>query len=148
MRAVLDCNVYASALINPDGPSGLILDSLIAGGFECVLTPAIIEETRRTLSYPKVRSRVARTDEEIVSLLAALSVLSLWVEDVQGGDVIVAQDPDDDVYVRAAFEAAADMIVSGDAHLLGMREYRGIPIVPPKAFADLLVTPGLGPAPL
>jgi predicted nucleic acid-binding protein len=43
----------------------------------------------------------------------------------------VADDPDDDHVVAAAVEARADLIVSGDRHLLALHRYRGIRVVMP-----------------
>ena len=42
----------------------------------------------------------------------------------------VAGDPDDDMVLAAALGGRADLIVSGDAHLLNMKHYQNIPIVP------------------
>jgi len=47
---------------------------------------------------------------------------------------VVAADPADDRVLEAAFEAAADVIVSGDKHLLRIGEWRDIRIVSPAEF--------------
>jgi predicted nucleic acid-binding protein len=51
---------------------------------------------------------------------------------------IVAGDPDDDAVVDCAVEAGADVIVSGDSHLTGLRQVEGIPVVTPAAFLKML----------
>jgi predicted nucleic acid-binding protein len=38
-------------------------------------------------------------------------------------------DPDDDHVLACALAAQADLIVSGDAHLLNLKNYQSIPIV-------------------
>jgi putative PIN family toxin of toxin-antitoxin system len=38
-------------------------------------------------------------------------------------------DPDDDAVLAAALAAPADLIVSGDAHLLNLKAYHRIPII-------------------
>lgn len=43
----------------------------------------------------------------------------------------VLADPDDDHVLACALAARADLIVSGDADLLGLKSYQGIPIVGP-----------------
>lgn len=48
-------------------------------------------------------------------------------------------DPDDDPIVACAVEGRADLIVSGDRHLLALGECAGIPVVRP---ADFLRTIG------
>src|SRR5262249_3831343 len=56
VRAVLDANVFVSGLIRPQGPPGQILVRLLRdGAFELVVSPAILDELRRSLRYTKVR---------------------------------------------------------------------------------------------
>jgi predicted nucleic acid-binding protein len=40
-------------------------------------------------------------------------------------------DPDDDPVLACALAAAAELIVSGDAHLLNLKHYHGIQVVGP-----------------
>ena len=42
---------------------------------------------------------------------------------------MVAPDPDDDTVLACALAAQADLIVSGDAHLLNLKTYHRIPII-------------------
>ena len=71
----------------------------------------------------------------------------LWFEDV----ILLAQfvaaddelegvsvDAEDDKYFAAALEGRATMIVTGDPDLLVVKEYRGIRVVTPRVFLDLL----------
>jgi len=53
------------------------------------------------------------------------------------GPVILA-DPDDHIVLATAVACGADVIVSGDAHLLGTGEFQGIPIVTPSAAVSRL----------
>jgi predicted nucleic acid-binding protein len=71
----------------------------------------------------------------------------LWLEDVillaqfvAGDDELVgvSVDADDDKYLAAAVEGRATLIVTGDPDLLTVKEYRGIRIVTPRVFLDLL----------
>lgn len=51
---------------------------------------------------------------------------------------IIKNDPDDDKFIEAALEAKAEYIVSQDKHLLLIKEYRDIKIIPPDKFLKLL----------
>jgi len=55
------------------------------------------------------------------------------VELVVAADIVpaVTADPDDDTLVATALSADAQMIVSGDAHLLNLKHYQDIAIVTP-----------------
>lgn len=138
IRAVLDCNVLISALIQPEGPSAKILGVLNRQGFQCILSPAILEEARRVLRYPRIKRRLVLSQDEQEAFLSALSVLALWVEDVKPEQPIVTEDPSDDIYVQAAVQGDAGFVVSGDEHLLKLKEYRGIVIIPPRLFLEIL----------
>ena len=137
VRAVLDANVFVSAVIHPDGPPGRIIERFLRTDvFTLVLSDAIVDEVMRALAYPKVRRYVRR------GLDAAL-----WMEDlVLLADVVldtvqvtgVSKDADDDKYLAAAIAGRASLVVTGDPHLLTVGEYEGVRIVTPRAFLDLL----------
>ena len=57
---------------------------------------------------------------------------------------VVPDDADNDHVIACAVAARADIIVSGDKHLLNLREYRGIRIVTP-ALAGGEHAPAMGP---
>jgi putative PIN family toxin of toxin-antitoxin system len=139
LRAVLDANVYVSAVIRPEGPPGQILDRFLRdSAFEIVLAPAIIEETLRALTYPKVR-KYLRADIDAVAWFEAVVLLA----DLVAGDHAlgaVSDDPDDDKYVAAAVEGRAMFVVTGDPDLLDVKEYAGVRIVSPRQFLDALAT--------
>ena len=137
LRVVLDANVYVSAIIRPEGPPGRFIERFLRdAAFEIVLSPAIVEETLRALTYAKVRKYVRGTVDP-----------QLWFEDivllaelVAGDDEMSAAsvDPDDDKYLAAALEGRATLVVTGDSDLLVLKEHQGVRIVNPRAFLGLL----------
>jgi predicted nucleic acid-binding protein len=50
--------------------------------------------------------------------------------------VIACRDATDDKFLELAVNGHADVIVSGDADLLVLNPFRGIPIVAPAAFVQ------------
>ena len=48
---------------------------------------------------------------------------------------VVLDDSDDDMVLATAVAANADMLVSGDSHLLAVGEFRGIPVITALAAA-------------
>ena len=138
LRAVLDANVYASALIKPGGPPGRILHLLLAErAFEVVLSGSILFELRRCLDYPKLRKHVLLTDPEIDSWIVALEMIA----DVATPRRLiraVPDDPDDDHLIAAAIEGRAAFLVTGDRHVLALGEYEGIRMVTPAGFLKVL----------
>ena len=136
LRVVLDANIYISAAVRPDGPAGQLIERFVQGEFEIVLSPAVAEEVRRALSYPKV-TKALRTRVDIEEWFWAIVVLADLVEDRPPPRV--CQDPDDDKYLAAAIEGRSALVVTGDKAFLAVKEYEGIQIVTPRAFVDRLV---------
>ena len=48
------------------------------------------------------------------------------------------KDEEDDLVLATAVAARADYLVTGDRYLLEIGAFRGIPIVTPRAFLDVL----------
>ena len=138
MRAVLDANVIVSGLIRPQGPPGQILVRLLRDhAFEIVASPAMLDELRRSLRYPKLRKYLRLEKEGIDVWVEALAALAVIVEGRVTERIVIA-DPADDIYLAAAVDGLADYIVSGDRHLLDIAMYAGIPIVSPRKFLERL----------
>ncbi len=141
LRAVLDANVYASALVKPDGPPGRILHLLLADrAFVVVLSRWIIVELRRCLDDPKLRKFIRIDDDEIDRWILAIELIADMV--MPSREVrAVADDPDDDHLLAAALEGRAALLVTGDQHVLALREYEGVRIVTPAEFLKILGEP-------
>ena len=66
MRAVLDPNVIIAGLLSPSGGPAHVLQAWELGEFELVVSPALLEELARAITYPKLRGRITETDAEAV----------------------------------------------------------------------------------
>jgi len=53
---------------------------------------------------------------------------------------VVAADPDDDHVIAAAVAAKADLLVSGDRHLLAIGNHHGIRILTPAEAVRLIIS--------
>lgn len=86
--------------------------------------------------YPRVRKYLTISDKEIEVRLVQLELIA---EPVEGHlRIRAAVDPEDDRYLVAALEGRAGFIVSGDKHLLALKEYEGVRIVTPRVFLNIL----------
>jgi hypothetical protein len=136
MRAVLDTNVIVSAVLIRRGNERRILDAWRGGAFDLVLSPPLLEELGRVLSYPRIRDARWMTDAEVVELLEVLAAGGIVVEGRP--DVSASRDPSDDVFLAAAVEGRAEYLVTGDRDLLTLESYRRVSIVRPAAFITVL----------
>lgn len=116
MKVVIDTNVLVSALLfggRADGP-GRIVGLWTSGAIQPLVSEAIMSEYLRVLAYPKFQL----TQAEIRHLLEH-EVLP-WFEpvDVPEGEAFIPDDPQDDKFIWCAVAGRAELIVSGDPHLL------------------------------
>jgi uncharacterized protein len=138
LRAVLDANVFISALIQPKGNPGRILRRLLeAQEFSLVLSEAILQELRHSLDYPRVRRRLAFSTDELDERIALLRSAAILVEGAVRNRVVTA-DPDDDKYIAAAQDGLATFIVTGDRDLLELGQHGEIRILSPRQFLAVL----------
>jgi len=136
-RVVLDANVLASGLINPNGAPGRILAAFFADpSLVPIATPDILKEIRRVLHYPRIQKQADLTDAQCDGFVEKFEGIAWMVKDRRGEKI--AADPDDDKYLLAAREGLAQYIVSGDRHLLDVRLYEGVRIVSPREFLEIL----------
>lgn len=138
IRAVLDANVFVTALIKPEGPPGRICVELLEReAFALILSAAIVDEVRRTLDDLRVRRYLRLTSREVEAWVASLQSVAEMVEGRLSVSV-VADDPDDDMYFAAAVEGNADVVVSGDRHVLEVKQFERIRVLTPRAFLEKL----------
>jgi putative PIN family toxin of toxin-antitoxin system len=138
IRVVLDANIYASALMKSDGPPNQVLRSIIEGEkFELVISQDILDELERVLFYPKIYSRIGRTEKELFAWLDSVSMISHTVVPLHAYPPIVHDDPSDDIYMIASLESQSSYIVTGDQHLLKIRRFEHIQIFTAYDFLKL-----------
>jgi predicted nucleic acid-binding protein len=85
----------------------------------------------------RIRRYYAYPDEKIDLFIDGLSADAEMVGDLPQIRV-VPLDSKDDVIVATAVRANADLLVTGDRHLLSLGSHEGIRIVTPRQFLDLL----------
>lgn len=136
-RLVVDTNVIVSASIRIGKPYQLLLEILFGGKCTLVMSNEIISEIREVLGKPKL----CLGENDINGVVLPLESLSDIIE-TKSKLRVVKEDHDDDIFVDAAFDGRADYIVSGDRHLLNLKEYRGIRVVTAAEMLGILQSDG------
>lgn len=124
MKVVLDTNVLVSALIKSGKPRDLFFK--LTENKKLVLSKAILEEFLEVTEDPKVAKYISQQD---VTVFLNILGNATKIVHVISKFTAVKEDPDDDIIVQTAYDAGADYIVSGDRHLLAVKEFKGIKIV-------------------
>jgi len=140
LRVVLDTNQFVSSVLVRHGLPAQLLDAWRRREYLLVTSPAIIAEIRATLHYPRLRRKYPITDEQVEQLIRLLEQDALLVAGTAEAAGAIVDDPQDEVVLACAVDGMADVIVSGDRHLLDLVEYRGIPIVTARELFDRLST--------
>ena len=134
IRAVLDTNVYVAAVLSRTGAPARLVSALSEGLFDAVACPLLFGELKAVLSRPKIAARVtAETARDYLEWLSRVTV----VEADPAYIPRVCADPGDDYVLALAASGRAQVVVSGDAHLLELVG-AGPRVMTPAAFADLV----------
>jgi putative PIN family toxin of toxin-antitoxin system len=137
MRVVLDTNVLVSRLLSTSGAPASIIDRWRQGAFEVLASTSMLAEYRRVLAYPKIQARLRLTNARLDQLIEDFHQVVVLVEPSEVIEAI-SSDPADNKFIECAVAGSAEYIVSGDRHLLGLQQFRGIRILTPAAFLTIL----------
>ncbi len=130
LRVVLDTNILISGVLFPGKPRA-VLELAIEGKIEAVSSRALLEEFSGVLERPKFRLQTV----EVHAIAEELEAILLIVFPERRVSAI-KEDPDDNAVLECALEAKADMIVTGDSHLLKLKGFRGIEILTADEFLE------------
>lgn len=130
-RVVLDTNIFVSMALG--GQVGKINDEWRAGKFILVVSEDIVSEYLDVLQRPKLHLK-SRTIAAIVNRVYRKAEFVTPEEKI----FVVLADTTDNKFVEAAIKGKTDYIVSGDKHLLELKEYKSIPIITAREFIDIL----------
>ncbi len=130
-RYVFDANVIVSAALLPGSVRRQAFDVACAKGV-ILLSQAMLTELDDVLRRPKLNKYVSE-HERMRFLIALLHEGEL----VDVAEMISdCRDPKDNRYLELAVGGHATCIVSGDADLLCLNPYRGIPILAARIFLN------------
>jgi uncharacterized protein len=129
-RVVLDTNILVSALGWRGAPHEIVR-SCLDHRHQMLLSPDLLEEVERVLRYPKFHFSSAEILDYLVTLTEAAELVSpgFRVE-------IIEEDPSDNRVLECALAGHAQVIVSGDGHLLSVEGFE-IPVLRPQVFQNL-----------
>jgi putative PIN family toxin of toxin-antitoxin system len=136
VRAILDANVLISAILSSRGSPARLLLAWQAGAFELVVSPALLAELARAVTYPKLARLIPPADADaFVAWIARSAVLAT---DPGTAPSARSADPNDD-YLLALAMAERAVLVSGDRHLTVLADR--LPVRTPAEFLALLGEP-------
>ena len=122
MKVVFDTNIFISAFVIPGSPGERAFLLARQSRFELYTSVPILTETAN-----KLREKFDQSEEDIKEALRIISRSATVLKPAVRLNVL--EDIPDNRILECAVEANADVIVTGDRHLLNLKKFQGIPIV-------------------
>lgn len=137
MRTVVDTNVLLSGFISRKSYPAKVVDNWVGKGFKPVVSGEIIQEYCHVFVRDKF-SVLGSVEERLNLIDRMLSFDHVVLVSPKEKICLIRDDPKDNIFIECATAGECDFIVSGDQHLLGLKEYNNIKIVTAKEFVKLL----------
>ena len=102
VKAVIDTNIWVSALLNPFGFPAKVRKAFEDGLFRAVVSEPILEELVGVLNRPRIKDKYGLEAEDIRELLILLEEKTEGVS--LSGDFVLCRDPDDNFVVETAIK--------------------------------------------
>ena len=131
LKAVFDTNILFSAT-GWHGSPYQCLTLAREGKITLILCREILTEY-----HEKMQTKLGMTPDQATRAVAEI-LSCATLTDIKNELRVVKDDPDDDKVVECAVVGSAAHIVSGDRHLLDMKEYQGIAIIRANEFLSLV----------
>ena len=101
------------------------------GEIKLFMSPQILEEFIAVANRKKFRFSKDEIEEFVTSLIEVCDMV-IPQEKVE----LIKEDPTDNMFLECAMEAKVDHIISGDKHLIKLKNFRGISIMNASALLN------------
>ncbi|HGJ64988.1 TPA: putative toxin-antitoxin system toxin component, PIN family, partial [bacterium] len=124
---VLDTNALISGILL-DGNEARIIEEAENNKFKLFISHKILRELEGVLKRNKFTRRLKDKETTVNQAIAKISLIATLIKSSNKINII-KEDPDDNRVLECAVAAGADIIISGDKHLLSLGTFLGIDIM-------------------
>jgi len=132
MKIVLDANIFISSFFWGGNPE-IIMKRIISGTDELYLSKEILDEIENVIKRPKFNA-----DSDMVNyFINSIEEIGNKITPrkyIKNG----SRDKSDNKYIECGVTAVADYIISGDIHLLELKQYAKIKIVTAREYLEIV----------
>jgi putative PIN family toxin of toxin-antitoxin system len=132
MKIVLDANIFISSFFWGGNPR-FVLERVITGIDELFITKEILDEIESVLRRPKFHADKEKA-AYFISSIEEIGNKIVPKSRIRNG----SRDKTDNKYIECGITADVDYIISGDIHLLEIKEYGNIKIVTAKNYLEII----------
>lgn len=112
IRAIIDTNVWVSALINKKGFPAELKERYIKREFEAIISTPLIDEISEVLRRPRIKDKYKITDQEINDAVEILVNTGIKVN--LTGSVNLCRDKKDNFVLETAMKGKANYLITRD----------------------------------
>jgi putative PIN family toxin of toxin-antitoxin system len=132
MKIVVDANIFVSSYFWGGNPRK-VFERIITELDELYISQEILDEIKDVISRPKFHADM----NEIKLYIDSIEEVATKIK-VKEKIKIVSRDKNDDKYIKCAISGDVNYIISGDIHLLEIKEYENIKIIKAKEYLDIV----------
>lgn len=131
----MDTNTLISSQLW-EGNESRIFDLILEGKVELLISEDIIIEFEEVLSRQYFVGKLKDKELDLEGIKSNILGCATLVEPVEKVEV-VKDDPEDNKILECALVKMPDFIISGDAHLLKLKNFKGVEIITSRKFLDI-----------
>lgn len=120
IRAVIDTNIWVSAVLNPFGFPSRLRNSFTKGLFQPVISEPMFLELAEVLNRPRIKDKYGLAAADIKELLVLIEERSESVH--VSGSIKLCRDSNDDMIIETAIKGRAEYLVTRDDDIKHDRE--------------------------
>jgi len=133
IKVVLDTNVLTSAFLwQKDAKE--IFNLAKENKIQICVTKEILNEFYRVLNYSKFSSRLKLIGKNPGEIINEFLEIVKFYPSKKFKTIIIKEDPADDKFLSCALSSGVSFIISGNKHLLKLKEFKGVSVIPPREF--------------
>jgi len=138
LKIIIDTNVALSGLLW-GSPPNQILKWARDRAISILACDKTVDELKRVLHYSKFANRLSILQTTPQKAMAHFLNIVAFVPDPDTIPVIIEADPFDNLFLALASQNFATLIVSGDRHLLDLKDFDNIQIVTPSEGVQIVM---------
>jgi hypothetical protein len=112
IKAVIDTNIWVSAILNPHGYPASLRALFEKGQFQAVISSALLEEIVDVLQRPRIMDKYLIHPDDIEELVVLIEERCETV--LVTGEIAVCRDKDDNLVIETAIKGGAQYLVTRD----------------------------------
>lgn len=134
-RVVIDTNVVVSAFVFRAGRLAWLREAVLGQRVTPIVSDETLAELVRVLTYPKLGLAAEHHEAILTHFMEYAEAIK---QPRTRASLPKCRDPHDAMFLRLAYAAKADALVTGDGDLLTLAGESRIPIMTPATFAELI----------